>query len=111
MNTVKVDDRGPRVCVGALVLDSAGRVALVRTKRGWELAGGKVKLGETWRAALLREMFEELLYEDVRDFTSGGQLEEDQEALIETHRERVSALRAAFRAFVLQKSEKESTPS
>lgn len=51
---------GPRVCVAALVLDDAGRLLLVRHKvRGWELPGGKVETGETWRAGLARELLEE----------------------------------------------------
>ena len=51
---------GPRVCVAALVLDDDGRLLLVRHKvRGWELPGGKVETGETWRAGLVRELLEE----------------------------------------------------
>jgi ADP-ribose pyrophosphatase YjhB (NUDIX family) len=50
----------PRICVAALVTDSAGRLALVRTKRGWELPGGRMEIGERWRDALRRELREEI---------------------------------------------------
>lgn len=53
-------DPGPRLCVAAVVTDPAGRLALVRTPRGWELPGGKVATGERWREALARELCEEI---------------------------------------------------
>lgn len=54
-------DGGPRVCVVALVTDSADRLLLVRNRNrgGWELPGGKMKAGETWRDAVRREAREE----------------------------------------------------
>lgn len=58
----EIDDlRSKRIrpCVAALVTDPAGRLLLVRTKRGWELPGGGMEPGETWRAGLLRELGEE----------------------------------------------------
>jgi ADP-ribose pyrophosphatase YjhB (NUDIX family) len=52
---------GPRVCVAAVVTDSPGHhIALVRTKRGWELPGGRAELGEMWQEATRRELREEL---------------------------------------------------
>ncbi|MEN3612128.1 NUDIX hydrolase [Plantactinospora sp. ZYX-F-223] len=52
----------PRVAAGALFFDAAGRVLLVRPsyKQGWEIPGGYVQLGESPRAACMREVQEEL---------------------------------------------------
>ncbi|MDW5330813.1 NUDIX hydrolase [Plantactinospora sp. KLBMP9567] len=52
----------PRVAAGALFFDAAGRVLLVRPsyKQGWEIPGGYVQLGESPRAACIREVQEEL---------------------------------------------------
>ncbi|GCD95323.1 NUDIX hydrolase [Embleya hyalina] len=51
-------------CVGAIVLDSEGRVLLVRRAKmpgegRWSLPGGRVEAGETDAVALAREMVEE----------------------------------------------------
>ncbi|MFI1578418.1 NUDIX hydrolase [Embleya sp. NPDC020630] len=51
-------------CVGAIVLDSEGRVLLVRRAKmpgegRWSLPGGRVEEGETDAVALAREMVEE----------------------------------------------------
>lgn len=52
----------PRVAAGALFLDAAGRVLLVRPtyKRHWDITGGYVGPGESPRAACIREIHEEL---------------------------------------------------
>ena len=54
----------PIVGVGAVIFDGDGRVILVRRaheplKGRWSLPGGAVELGETARAAVLREAREE----------------------------------------------------
>jgi len=54
----------PVVGVGAVVLNSTGRVLLVKRaheplKGEWSLPGGGVEIGETLEAALRRELFEE----------------------------------------------------
>lgn len=56
--------RTPIVAVGAVVVDSGGRVLLV--KRGqepaagtWSLPGGRVEPGESFEAAVVRELREE----------------------------------------------------
>ncbi|MET7301422.1 NUDIX domain-containing protein [Embleya sp. NPDC005575] len=51
-------------CVGAIVLDSEGRVLLVQRAKlpgegQWSLPGGRVEEGETDAVALAREMVEE----------------------------------------------------
>src|SRR5690606_25438762 len=52
----------PLVAAGALFLDDAGRVLLVRPtyKPGWDIPGGYVERGETPREACQREISEEL---------------------------------------------------
>lgn len=52
----------PRVAAGALFLDSAGRVLLVRPtyKDTWDIPGGQVERGESPAAACRRELAEEL---------------------------------------------------
>lgn len=52
----------PRVAAGALFLDDAGRVLLVRPtyKVTWEIPGGSVERGESPAAACRREIAEEL---------------------------------------------------
>ena len=52
----------PRHIVSASViaLDSEGRILLVRSpRRGWEMPGGQVELGESLEAAAIREVKEE----------------------------------------------------
>jgi phosphoglycolate phosphatase-like HAD superfamily hydrolase/ADP-ribose pyrophosphatase YjhB (NUDIX family) len=54
--------RMPVVTVGALILDAAGRVLMVRTHKWsdlWGIPGGKIKWGEASVAALRREIKEE----------------------------------------------------
>lgn len=48
-----------RQCVAVLVTELDGDVLLVKTRRGWELPGGKVKPGETLLDAAVRECIEE----------------------------------------------------
>jgi 8-oxo-dGTP diphosphatase len=50
------------VVVGAALLDAEGRVLAARRVEpaGWEFPGGKVEAGESERAALARELREEL---------------------------------------------------
>ena len=55
-------DRIP--CVGAIVLDDAGRILLVRranppAQGRWSLPGGRVEQGEQWEDAVQRELLEE----------------------------------------------------
>lgn len=52
----------PLVAAGALFVDDAGRVLLVRPtyKPGWEVPGGRVERGESPAAACRRELREEL---------------------------------------------------
>ena len=54
--------QAPRHIVSAAVVatDSDGRVLLVRSpRRGWEMPGGQVEIGESLEAAAKREVFEE----------------------------------------------------
>lgn len=51
-------------CVGAIVIDEAGRLLLIRrgnppAQGQWSLPGGRVEEGETHEAAVLRELHEE----------------------------------------------------
>lgn len=58
-----IAESGPKPCVVGLVTDLDGkRIALIRHKvrERWELPGGKLKPAETWQAALLRELQEEI---------------------------------------------------
>ncbi|MFI5494514.1 NUDIX domain-containing protein [Actinoplanes sp. NPDC051859] len=52
----------PRVAAGALFLDRAGRVLVVRSSHAehWEIPGGYVEPGESPRAACARKIREEL---------------------------------------------------
>ncbi len=52
----------PLVAAGALFLDAAGRILLVRPnyKEHWDIPGGYVEPGESPRAACIREIREEL---------------------------------------------------
>ncbi len=55
-------DSAPRhiVAASALIRNQKGEIALVRTeRRGWELPGGQIELGETLTEGLEREIFEE----------------------------------------------------
>jgi len=57
-----VTDNTPRhiVAASALIRNEQGEIALVRTmRRGWELPGGQIELGESLTAGLQREIFEE----------------------------------------------------
>ena len=52
----------PRHIVSAAVVatDSAGQILLVRSpRRGWEMPGGQVEIGESLEEAAKREVFEE----------------------------------------------------
>lgn len=51
-------------CVGAIVIDDVGRLLLIRrgnppAQGQWSLPGGRVEVGETHEAAVLRELREE----------------------------------------------------
>ena len=55
-------DTTPRhiVAASALVRNEKGDIALVRTeRRGWELPGGQIEIGESLTAGVQREVFEE----------------------------------------------------
>jgi len=55
-------DSSPRhiVAASALIRNGQGEIALVRTeRRGWELPGGQVELGESLIDGVKREVFEE----------------------------------------------------
>lgn len=55
-------DTSPRhiVAASALICNAQGEVALVRTaRRGWELPGGQIELGESLIDGLRREVLEE----------------------------------------------------
>ena len=59
-----VEDRNPIPCVGGVVHDERGRLLVVRRAhepgRGqWSVPGGRVELGESDEAAVLREVAEE----------------------------------------------------
>lgn len=55
-------DPAPRhiIAASALIRNGSGEIALVRTeRRGWELPGGQIELGETLTDGLQREIMEE----------------------------------------------------
>ena len=55
-------DSSPRhiVAASALIRNEKGEIALVRSeRRGWELPGGQIELGESLPAGLQREVLEE----------------------------------------------------
>ena len=55
-------DKTPKhiVAASALIRNATGEIALVRTeRRGWELPGGQVELGESLTDGVAREVFEE----------------------------------------------------
>ena len=55
-------DNSPKhvVAASALIRNDRGEIVLVRTeRRGWELPGGQIELGETLTAGLQREILEE----------------------------------------------------
>ena len=57
-----MSDSTPRhiVAASALIRNEHGEIALVKTeRRGWELPGGQIELGETLPEGLQREIFEE----------------------------------------------------
>jgi ADP-ribose pyrophosphatase YjhB (NUDIX family) len=57
-----VADSAPKhiVAASALIRNERGEIALVRTeRRGWELPGGQIELGETLTDGLRREIMEE----------------------------------------------------
>lgn len=57
-----MSDLTPRhiVAASALIRNDLGEIALVKTeRRGWELPGGQIELGESLPAGLQREIFEE----------------------------------------------------
>ena len=65
MAAMDIEQQAPaeRLCVAVLVTDPVGRVALIESAkpgRAWEIPGGKVKEGETPRAAAVREVAEEM---------------------------------------------------
>ena len=48
------------VAASALIRNDKGEIALVKTeRRGWELPGGQIEVGESLPAGLQREIFEE----------------------------------------------------
>ena len=48
------------IAASALIRNASGEIALVRTeRRGWELPGGQIELGETLTDGLQREIMEE----------------------------------------------------
>jgi 8-oxo-dGTP diphosphatase len=60
--SVSTVDRIP--CVGAIVVDEAGRLLLVRrgqepAKGSWSVPGGRVEVGESDENAIVREVLEE----------------------------------------------------
>jgi ADP-ribose pyrophosphatase YjhB (NUDIX family) len=64
----QAEPRAPAVAVGAVVVDAAGRVLLVRRARppsvgAWTLPGGRVEPGESLEAAVVREVREETALE------------------------------------------------
>ena len=57
-----MSDLAPRhiVAASALIRNDLGEIALVKTeRRGWELPGGQIELGESLPVGLQREIFEE----------------------------------------------------
>ena len=57
-----MSDLAPKhiVAASALIRNNLGEIALVKTeRRGWELPGGQIELGESLPAGLQREIFEE----------------------------------------------------
>ena len=57
-----MSESAPRhiVAASALILNGEGAIALVKTeRRGWELPGGQIELGETVTDGLQREILEE----------------------------------------------------
>ncbi len=57
-----MSDLHPRhiVAASALIRNDKGEIALVKAeRRGWELPGGQIEVGETLPAGLQREIFEE----------------------------------------------------
>lgn len=54
------EDIPKHIAASALIRNEKGEIALVRTeRRGWELPGGQIELGETLTDGLRREVFEE----------------------------------------------------
>ena len=66
MSPDRVDPDGRELvpCVGAIVVDDAGRFLLIRranppAQGQWSLPGGRVEPGEDWLDAVVRELLEE----------------------------------------------------
>ena len=53
--------KAKRFSVGVVILDTEGRVLLVKNRRGWNPPGGGIEAEETWFQAAAREFLEETL--------------------------------------------------
>jgi 8-oxo-dGTP diphosphatase len=74
----------PTVCVGAIVLDDAGRLLVVQRGRApavgrWTVPGGRVENGERAEQAVVREVVEETgLHVDVTGFVGFVEVMDDE---------------------------------
>ncbi len=58
-----------RIGVYAIILNNSGKVATVKTEKGYFLIGGGIKKGETHRECLIRECLEETGYDiEIKEF-------------------------------------------